>query len=101
MESKTQPKPKMQKTAVPIPKQTPEERKRNFNEVALGYSEGQALVEASRCLQCPKPTCVKGCPVEVDIPAFIKLLKSKEYAKAISKIKEKKGNDLAQPPHLA
>jgi glutamate synthase (NADPH/NADH) small chain len=89
VENKTQLKPRAQKTAVPIPKQTPEERKHNFNEVALGYSEEQAQVEASRCLQCPKPTCVKGCPVEVDIPAFIKLMKSKDYAKAISKIKEK------------
>ena len=89
MENKVQLKPKMQKTAVPIPKQTPEERKRNFSEVALGYNEEQAQIEASRCLQCPKPTCIKGCPVEVDIPAFIKLMKNKDYAKAISKIKEK------------
>ena len=87
--SKPQPKPKIQKSAVPIPKQMPEARKRNFNEVALGYNEEQALVEASRCLQCPKPTCVKGCPVEVDIPAFIKLMKDKQFEKAISKIKEK------------
>ena len=79
VENKAQIKPKMQKTAVPIPKQTPEERKRNFSEVALGYNEEQAQIEASRCLQCPKPTCIKGCPVEVDIPAFIKLMKSKEF----------------------
>ena len=87
--SETKPKPKVQKIAVPIPKQTPEVRKQNFNEVALGYNEEQALAEASRCLQCPKPTCVKGCPVEVDIPAFIKLMKEKQFDKAISKIKEK------------
>jgi len=85
----TQPKPKVQKVAVQMPKQTPEARKHNFNEVALGYSEEEAMVEASRCLQCAKPTCVKGCPVEIDIPAFIKLMKEKQFDKAISKIKEK------------
>lgn len=89
MASETKSKPKVQKTAVPIPKQAPEVRGRNFNEVALGYNEEQALVEASRCLQCPKPQCVSGCPVEIDIPAFIKLMKDKQFDEAITKIKEK------------
>jgi len=75
--------------AVPMPKQRPEERIHNFNEVALGYSEEQALAEASRCITCPNPQCVKGCPVELDIPAFIKLIKEKKYDEAIRKIKEK------------
>jgi len=83
------PKPKIQKTSVPIPKQKPETRRRNFNEVALGYTEEQALQEANRCLQCPEPQCVKGCPVEVDIPAFIKLIKEKNFDAAAKKIKEK------------
>jgi len=82
-------KPKLQKEAVPIPKQAPETRRRNFNEVALGYTEEQALTEASRCLQCPKPQCIQGCPVEIDIPAFIKLMREKDYGGAIKKIKEK------------
>jgi len=82
-------KPKLQKEAVPIPKQAPEIRRHNFNEVALGYTEEQALVEASRCLQCPKPQCVQGCPVEIDIPAFIRLMREKDYGGAIKKIKEK------------
>jgi len=82
-------KPKPQKTAVPVPKQAPEIRRHNFNEVALGYNEEQVLVEASRCLQCPKPQCVSGCPVEIDIPSFIKLLKGKQFEDAIKKIKEK------------
>jgi len=82
-------KPKVKKKAVPMPKQPPEIRKHNFNEVALGYTEGQALEEANRCLQCPKPQCVKGCPVEIDIPAFIKLLREGKYEEAIRKIKEK------------
>ncbi len=89
MTSDTKPKPKVQKTVVPMPKQTPEVRRRNFNEVALGYTEEQALVEASRCLQCPKPQCVLGCPVEIDIPAFIQLMKDKQFDEAIKKIKEK------------
>jgi glutamate synthase (NADPH/NADH) small chain len=87
--SETKSKPKVQKTVVPIPKQAPEVRRRNFNEVALGYTEEQALAEASRCLQCPKPQCVSGCPVEIDIPAFIQLMKDKQFDEAIKKIKEK------------
>ena len=75
--------------AVPILKQRPEERIHNFNEVALGYTEEQALAEASRCITCPNPQCVKGCPVELDIPAYIKLIKEKKYAEAIRKVKEK------------
>ncbi len=87
--SESKPKPKIEKTSVPIPKQKPEERRRNFNEVALGYTEDQALTEANRCLQCPKPQCVEGCPVEIDIPAFIRLMKEKDYRAAAKKIKEK------------
>jgi len=75
--------------AVPMPKQRAEERIHNFNEVALGYTEEQALAEASRCITCPNPLCVKGCPVELDIPAFIKLIKEKKYNEAIRKVKEK------------
>ena len=60
-------KKKINLNRVPIPKQPPEIRKRNFNEVALGYTEEQAIEEASRCIQCKKPNCIKGCPVGVDI----------------------------------
>jgi glutamate synthase (NADPH/NADH) small chain len=88
-ENKPKPKPKVQKEAVPIPKQKPEERRRNFNEVALGYTEEQALKEANRCLQCPKPQCIQGCPVEIEIPAFIKLMREGKFNEAIKKIKEK------------
>lgn len=72
-----------------MPVQSPVLRICNFDEVALGYSEEQALIEASRCLKCKKPKCVESCPVEVDIPAFIGLLEKKEYQQAINKIKEK------------
>ncbi|MEM3673046.1 MAG: NADPH-dependent glutamate synthase [Candidatus Bathyarchaeia archaeon] len=72
-----------------MPKQDPKVRIRNFNEVALGYTEEQALAEANRCLQCKNSPCVKGCPVEIDIPAFIKLLREGKFEESIRKIKEK------------
>jgi glutamate synthase (NADPH/NADH) small chain len=75
--------------AVPMPKQEPKVRAHNFNEVALGYTEEQALAEASRCITCPKPGCIQGCPVELEIPAFVKLVKEKKYDEAIRKVKEK------------
>lgn len=75
--------------AVEVPKQDPLIRTRNFKEVVLGYNEEQALAEASRCLNCPNPQCVAGCPVGVDIPGFINLIKQKDYAGSISKIKER------------
>ncbi|TDA67794.1 MAG: NADPH-dependent glutamate synthase [Clostridia bacterium] len=73
----------------PMPAQEPAVRRRNFDEVALGYTEEMALQEASRCIQCKKPGCIKGCPVEVPIPEFIGLLSEKNYQGAIEKIKEK------------
>ena len=88
-ETKPKPKPKLKKEAVKMPKQAPKERVKNFNEVALGYSEEQAIEEANRCLQCIKPQCVTGCPVEVSIPEFIKCLRERKYGEAIAKIKEK------------
>jgi len=72
-----------------MPKQKPEERIKNFSEVALGFSEKQALEEAKRCLQCKKPFCVAGCPVQIDIPAFIKLISEGKFQESIQKIKEK------------
>ncbi len=56
---------------VPMPHQDAAKRARNFEEVALGYSREQAIIEAERCLQCKKPLCQKGCPVEIDIKGFI------------------------------
>lgn len=74
---------------VPMPAQDPRVRIKNFNEVALGFREEDALAEAERCIKCKKPGCVNGCPVEVDIPGFIDLITKRDYAGAISKIKEK------------
>jgi len=72
-----------------MPTLDPYERINSFNEVATGYTEELALLEAQRCLQCKKPLCVEGCPVGVNIPAFIKLLVEKDYRGAAKKIKEK------------
>lgn len=72
-----------------MPKQRPEERIQNFDEVALGYTEEQAITEAGRCIQCPKPQCVDGCPVEIDIPAFIKEIKEGNFDEAVKKVKER------------
>ncbi len=76
------------KPQIEMPKQTPEERRSNFDEVAYGYSVADALEEASRCLQCKNPQCRKGCPVNVYIPQFIQLLKEEKFLEAAQKIKE-------------
>ncbi|MFZ7113178.1 MAG: NADPH-dependent glutamate synthase [Desulfatiglandales bacterium] len=73
----------------PMPEQKPEVRKRNFAEVPIGYTPDLAMKEAERCLQCKKPSCMEGCPVSVDIPAFIKLIKEGEFTKSIRKIWER------------
>jgi glutamate synthase (NADPH/NADH) small chain len=73
----------------PMPEQKAEVRRRNFNEVPLGYSEGIAVKEAERCLDCKSPSCVKGCPVSVDIPGFIRLLKEREFTRSIRHIWKK------------
>lgn len=67
----------------PMPEQAPDVRKRNFKEVPLGYTPETARKEAERCLQCKNPSCVEGCPVQVDIPGFIALVKEGDFTKAI------------------
>ena len=76
---------------VAMPEQDPEKRSGNFNEVTLGYTEEDALREASRCIQCKNPKCIKGCPVEIDIKEFIKLVGEKKFDEALEKIREKNG----------
>jgi len=70
----------------PMPEQDPEVRRRNFKEVPLGYTVELAQKEASRCRQCKKPSCVEGCPVNVDIPGFIALLKKGDFSGAIQNL---------------
>lgn len=65
-----------------MPTQDANERRRNFKEVALGYTPEQAVDEAKRCLQCKKPFCVSGCPVQIDIPAFIQRVAEGEFEQA-------------------
>ena len=72
-----------------MPQRPPEERMKDFNAGPLGLSDEVAVAEARRCIQCKKPTCIEGCPVEIDIPGFIKLLSQGELDGAIAKIKEK------------
>jgi glutamate synthase (NADPH) small chain len=70
-------------------KLSPKDRASSFCEVALGYTLEEALAEAQRCLSCPKAQCIKGCPVGIEIPAFIRLIKEEKFEEAIKKIKEK------------
>ncbi|MBN2381843.1 NADPH-dependent glutamate synthase [bacterium] len=71
-----------------MPQQPAEERVHNFREVPIGYTAEMAMHEAERCLDCKKPLCIKGCPVEVDIPAFIRLIAQGKFVEAAWKIKE-------------
>lgn len=71
-----------------IPEQDPKLRKYNFNEVPYGYTTEIAEIEAGRCLQCKTPLCIEGCPVNIDIPGFIKLIREYKYIEAARKIKE-------------
>lgn len=72
----------------PMPSQMPEERVKNFDEVALGYSEEAALDEAMRCLGCKNMPCVDGCPVNIRIPDFIAEIKKGDFSKAYHIISE-------------
>jgi glutamate synthase (NADPH/NADH) small chain len=83
--------PKHERMKLPrqgMPTQDAEQRARNYDEVALGYPEETALLEAVRCLQCKRPKCVEGCPVEVDIPAFIERLKEGDMPGAVRALKD-------------
>ena len=76
-----------QKTRVPMPELDPVERAQTFEEVALGYSEEEAMAEARRCIQCPNTPCVSGCPVGVPIPQFIAQVAEGNFACAYAIVK--------------
>ena len=69
--------------------QDPKKRINNFEEVALGLTEDEAVKEAKRCLNCKKAACVGGCPVEIDIPAFIRLIAESKFKEALEKVRER------------
>jgi glutamate synthase (NADPH/NADH) small chain len=72
-----------------MPEQPANERRRNFEEVPYGYTVELAMKEAERCIQCKDPRCRQGCPVEIEIPAFIKCIKEGDFEGAIRKLWEK------------
>ncbi len=86
--SKLTPKERLKIPRHPMIEQDPMERSHNFNEVNLGYTAQLAMAEADRCLQCPKPTCVEGCPVHIQIKDFIGLIAEGDFLGAVKKIKE-------------
>lgn len=80
--------PNMSPVKVTMPEQEPDVRNKNFSEVSLGYTEGMAVEEANRCLNCKHKPCVGGCPVNVKIPEFIELITKEDFIGAYKKISE-------------
>lgn len=85
----SEPKRKIIPNKHPMPQQEAQLRSKNFEEVALGYDEETAVAEAGRCIQCKNSNCMEGCPVDINIPGFIKKITERDYAGAIDIIKEK------------
>jgi glutamate synthase (NADPH/NADH) small chain len=88
MEEKKEQKKKLDLNRHAMPKQPPHIRRRNFYEVALGYSPEDAIAEARRCLLCKKPVCVNGCPVDINIPGFIRFIAEGDFLGAVRVLKE-------------
>ena len=78
----------MKKEKTPMLEQSPEVRNKNFSEVSFGYTDSEAMLEAQRCLDCKNPTCISGCPVAVNIPAFIREIRNGDFFSAYHIIKE-------------
>ncbi len=72
----------------PRPERPPEERVRDFNEIFIPYTEGQAIEEAKRCILCPIPQCVKACPVRTDVPGMIEYIQKGDFRKALEMLRE-------------
>jgi len=75
-------------TQVPMREQDPKVRIRNFEEVPFGYTPEEAIAEAERCLQCKRAPCIQGCPVNINIPKFIREIREGDFRAAIRTIKE-------------
>ena len=73
---------------VPVREQDPKVRATNFEEVCYGYNREEAVEESQRCLGCKKPKCVEGCPVSINIPAFIEAVKEEKFEEAFKVISE-------------
>ena len=73
---------------VPVREQEPKVRAKNFDEVCLGYNKEEAIEEANRCLNCKNAQCIKGCPVAINIPAFIEQVKTGDVEEAYKVISE-------------
>jgi len=78
----------VRKVQINMPERTIDERARSFEEVSLGFSEEEALAEASRCLQCSDPGCIARCPIGVDVREFIRLIRAGDYLRSLEKIRE-------------
>jgi glutamate synthase (NADPH/NADH) small chain len=87
-EKKLSPKERMKLPRQPMPEQPAEERRHNFREVNLGLPVMGATTEAMRCLECAKPHCMQGCPVNVNIREFVRLIGTGDYLAAAAKIRE-------------
>ena len=72
----------------PVSEQPAEERIHNYKEVSLGYTPDEARLEAGRCLACANPACMKGCPVNVDIPSFLRLIESGDFSGAYDVVRQ-------------
>ncbi len=84
----SEPKKVRAKVRTAMPEQPPAVRRHNFEEVPLGYTPEQAIIEAERCIQCKNPKCVEGCPVQIAIPDFIALIARGDFSGAARKLKE-------------
>ena len=72
----------------PMPEQPPAERTKNYDEVPYGYTAEQAIAEAKRCIECGRPLCIDGCPLNINIPVFLKSVNEGDFRGAINLIKE-------------
>lgn len=88
IQDELKPKDRMQIPAQEMPSQDPVVRRSNINEVALGYTEEEARVEAMRCLNCKNKPCINGCPVAIDIPGFVTAIAEGDYQKSCDILKK-------------